>query len=274
MGMFRLFGRLRPTLSVGLVALPLFVTSATGCISQMRTDIAANQKRLDSLEDDLEVKRRELEEALAEASRVLRRNSADQGLQIEQIQERLASMEGEMAELRNESSGASQAQAQRSLELQRQLSEVARAAGMDVALDAGDIPKSKSAHWEALTKAYRINKHSYTRALARAYVDRYPKDEHADNAQYMIGSSYLKQDQAAAALGEFQKVLSTYRKGDALDKTLYDMAQAFLQVRSCNDAGTALKALLKNHKSSPLVPRAKKELRRVRELGPADCDDR
>ena len=274
MGMFRLFGRLRPTLSVGLVALPLFVTSATGCISQMQTDVAANQKRLDSLEDDLEVKRRELEEALAEASRVLRRNSADQGLQIEQIQERLALMEGEMAELRNESSGASQAQAQRSLELQRQLSEVARAAGMDVALDAGDIPKSKSAHWEALTKAYRINKHSYTRAHARADVVRYPKDEHADNAQYMIGSSYLKQDQAAAALGEFQKVLSTYRKGDALDKTLYDMAQAFLQVRSCNDAGTALKALLKNHRSSPLVPKAKKELRRVRELGPADCDDR
>ena len=274
MGMFRLFGRLRPTLCVGLVALPLFVTPATGCISQMQTDIAANQKRLDSLEDDLEVKRRELEEALAEASRVLRRNSADQGLQIEQIQARLALMEGEIAELRNESSGASQAQAQRSLELQRQLSEVARAAGMDVALDVGEIPKSKSAHWEALTKAYRINKHSYTRALARAYVERYPKDDHADNAQYMIGSSYLKQDQAAAALGEFQKVLSTYRKGDALDKTLYDMAQAFLQVRSCNDAGTALKALLKNHKSSPLAPKAKKELRKVRELGPADCDDR
>ncbi|MBW1757062.1 MAG: hypothetical protein JRJ80_12940, partial [Deltaproteobacteria bacterium] len=54
MGMFRLFGRLRPSLSAGLVALPLFVTSATGCVSQMQTDIAANQKRLDSLEDDLE----------------------------------------------------------------------------------------------------------------------------------------------------------------------------------------------------------------------------
>jgi len=272
--MFRLFGRLRPTLAAGLVALPLLLTSATGCISQMRTDIAANQKRLDSLEEDLEVKRKELEEALAEASRVLRRNSADQGLQIEQIQQRLAMMEGQLAELRMESSGASQAQAQRSLELQRRLSEVARAAGMDIPLDSTDIPESKSAHWDALTKAYRINKHSYARALARAYVERYPKDKQADNAQYMIGSSYLKQSQAAAALGEFQKVLSTYRKGDAIDETLYDMAQAFLQVRSCNDAATALKALLKNHKSSPLVPQAKKLLRKVRELGPADCDDR
>jgi len=105
-------------------------------------------------------------------------------------------------------------------------------------------------------------------------VERYPKDAHADNAQYMIGSSYLKQGQAAAALGEFQKIVSTYRNGDAIDETLYDMAQAFLEVRSCNDAGTALKALLKNHKKSPLVPKAKKELRKVRELGPADCDDR
>ena len=274
MGMFRLFDRVRRSLCAGLVALPLFATSMTGCISQMQADISANQKRLDSLEDDLEVKRKELEEALAEASRVLRRNSADQGLQIEQIRERLAMMEGQIAELRNESSGASQAQAQRSLELQRRLSEVARAAGMDVALDSGEIPEKKSAHWEALSKSYRINKHSYTRALARAYVERYPKDERADNAQYMIGSSYLKQGQAAAALGEFQKVVSTYRKGDAIDETLYDMAQAFLEVRSCNDAGTALKALLKNHKSSPLAPKAKKELRKVRELGPADCDDR
>ena len=102
MGMFRLFDRLRPTLFAGLVALPLWITSASGCISQMRADIAENQQRLDSLEEDLEVKRRELEEALAEASRVLRRNSADQGLQIEQIQERLAMMEGQIAELRQD----------------------------------------------------------------------------------------------------------------------------------------------------------------------------
>jgi TolA-binding protein len=274
MGMFRLVGALRPSVCWGLLALSLWVTSAAGCISQMQSDISTNQQRLDALEEDLEAKRKELEEALAEASRVLRRNSADQGLQIEEIQQRLAVMEGELAELRNESMGSSQAQAQRTLELQRQLSDVARAAGMDVALDPTEIPQSKSAHWEALTKAYRINKYSYTRALGRAFVERYPKDDNADNAQYMIGSSYLKQGQAAAALGEFQKVISTYRKGDAVDKTLFDMAQAFLQVRSCKDASTALKALLKNHQRSPLVPEAKKELRKVRELGHADCDDR
>jgi TolA-binding protein len=274
MGMFDMLERASRMLGTGLIAIPLLLIPVPGCISQMRADIAANEQRLDALEQDLETKRKELQEALAEASRVLRRNSADQGLQIEEIQGRLAVLEGEIAELRNEASGTIQAQAERSLELQRRLSEVARAAGLDVPLDSSEIPQSKSEHWEALSKAYKINKHSYARALARAYVERYPKDDRADDAQYIIGSSYLKQGQAAAALGEFQKVLSTYRKGDALDETLYDMSQAFLEVKSCNDAATALKALLKNHKQSSLVPEAKKELRRVRELGAADCNDR
>jgi len=273
MGMTRAI-RGRPALRAGLVGLLSLVLSGPGCIKQMQTDIAENQKRLDSLEDDLEAKRKELEEALAEASRVLRRNSADQGLQIEEIQQRLAVMEGQFAEIRMEQAGAAEAQSQRSLEIQRRLSEVARAAGMDVPLESSEIPEDKSAHWDALQKSYRVNKHSYTRALARAYVARYPKDKQADNAQYMIGSSYLQQGQAAAALGEFQKVLSTYRTGDAIDETLYDMSQAFLKVRTCDDAGAALRALLKNHPKSPLRKQAQRELRRVRELGPAQCDDR
>lgn len=274
MGKLGRFGRAHPALRAALGAILVGALAAPGCIKQMKADIASNEQRLDDLERDLEAKRKELEEALAEASRVLRRNSADQGLVIEEIQQRLAVIDGLIAELRMENLGATQAQAQRSLELQERLSEVARAAGMDVPLESGEIPKDKKAHWEALTRAYRINKHSYARALARAYVVQYPKDDRADNAQYMIGSSYLKQGQAAAALGEFQKVVSAYRRGDAIDETLYDMSQAFLEVRSCDDAGTALRALLKNHKKSPLYRKAQKELRRVRELGPADCDDR
>lgn len=258
----------------GVVLPLLLIGSAPGCISQMQADITANQERLDSLEADLETKRKELEETLEEASRILRRNSADQGLQIEEIIDRLAVMEGEIAEIRMESSGVSQQQLARNAELQRKLSEVARAAGMDVPIESSQIPDNKKKHYEAAVKAYRIKDHSYARALLRTYIERYPNDSKADDAQYMVGSSYLRQGQPAAALGEFRKVISKYRKGDVLDKTLYDMSRAFLQVKSCNDAETALKALLKNHKRSSLVPKAKKQLRKIRAMGSAECADR
>ena len=274
MGTSKVMSGPRSRRGVQSVAIALMVTISSGCISQMQADIKANEERLDALEADLEAKRKELEEALEEASRILRRNSADQGLQIEEIIDRLAEMEGEIAELRMESSGLSQEQLAKQAELQRKLSEVARAAGMDVPLESSQIPDNKKKHYESAVKAYRINDHSYARALLRAYVERYPNDSRADDAQYMVGSSYLRQGQPAAALGEFRRVIANYRKGDVLDNTLYDMAQAFLQVRSCNDAEAALKALLKNHKKSPLFQKARKQLRQVREMGRAECADR
>ncbi|MEM7434329.1 MAG: tetratricopeptide repeat protein [Myxococcota bacterium] len=277
MGRHRSIGqraRGRRALSIPVLALALVVPASPGCISQMKADIKANQVRLDELEADLEAKRQELEEALEEASLVLRRNSADQGLQIQEIIDRLAVMEGQIAEARMQSSGLSQEQLAKNAELQRQLGEIARAAGMDVAIESSQIPDDKKKHYEAAVKAHRINDHSYARALLRAYVERYPNDNKADDAQYLVGSSYLRQGQPAAALGEFRKVIANYRKGDALDDTLYDMARAFLQVKACNDAEAALKALLKNHKRSPLVPKARKKLRAVQQMGKAECADR
>ena len=50
----------RPAFRAGLVAMIAFALAAPGCIKQMQTDIAENQKRLDGLEEDLEAKRKEL----------------------------------------------------------------------------------------------------------------------------------------------------------------------------------------------------------------------
>lgn len=255
------------------VAAALFVAiSATGCIQQMRQDIAEQGKRLDALEQDLEVKRKELEEALTEASRVLRRNSADQGLLIEQTQERIDMVEGQLAEIKNAVETTSQQSTDRDVQLQRRLDEVARAAGMDVPLQEEQIPRSKSKHFAAAEDALRVGNHSYARGLFREYVNRYPKDKKADDAQYYLGVSYLRQGQPAAALGEFRKVLSSYREGDVVDLTLYEMSDAFLQVRDCKDAKTALEALLKNHKKSSRAADARKKLRNIRRLPQSECD--
>ena len=247
-------------------------TGNSGCIAQMQSDITAQEQRLTALEQDLETRRQELDAALAEASGVLRRNSADQGVQIEELQARQDELDGRIAEMRHEIELLARQDAEASAALSARLDQVARAAGMDVALEESEVPSSKIAHFKAAESALQVGKHSEARALYREYLRRYPDDSKADEAQYALGLSYLRQGQPAAALGEFKKVLANYRSGDTVDDTLMQMSEAFLQVRDCKDAKTALEALLKNHQKSPLASEAKQKLGEISQLPKSQCD--
>jgi TolA-binding protein len=262
-----IFGR-----GLWLAAAMLSSTGNSGCIAQMQSDITAQEQRLTALEQDLETRRQELDAALAEASGVLRRNSADQGVQIEELQARQDELDGRIAEMRHEIELLARQDAEASAALSARLDQVARAAGMDVALEESEVPTSKKAHFKAAESALQVGKHSEARALYREYLRRYPDDSKADEAQYALGLSYLRQGQPAAALGEFKKVLANYRSGDTVDDTLLQMSEAFLQVRDCKDAKTALEALLKNHQKSPLASEAKQRLGEISQLPKSQCD--
>lgn len=250
----------------------LSATGASGCIAQMQSDIAAQEQRLAAMEEDLETKRQELDAALAEASGVLRRNSADQGVQIEELQMRQDELDGRIAEIRHEIELLASQDANAAAELTARLEQVARAAGMDVALEESEIPSSKKAHFKAAEQKLQVGKHSEARALYRAYLSRYPEDSKADEAQYALGLSYLRQNQPAAALGELQKVLADYRSGDTVDDTLIAMSEAFLQVHDCKNAKTALQTLLKTSPKSSLAPEAKTKLGEISKLPKSQCD--
>jgi TolA-binding protein len=262
----------------------------TGCMTRadgrtLQANVAAMTERMDALEQRLAAQEAELARLLETANVVLLRNSADQGLALQQLRDQLSLLEGQMAETRHLAEMAErqtteqrremteqrqQLDAQRQ-EIERRVDQIARAAGMDVTLQPSEIPRDQAAHFQAGSQALRVGSHSYARALFREYVIRYPADERADDAQYGIGSSYLQQNQPAAALGEFRRVLTTYRTGDVMDKTLADMAEAFVQVRACNDARQSLEGLIAAYPDSPLVARARTRLRDISRLPARAC---
>ena len=243
----------------------------TGCWAT-RADLEAQGLRLQTLEAGLDEERKQLEQVLNDASSVIRRNSADQGQQIEVLQKRFDAVEGKLAEVRHESKATTEVQVKASEAMAARFDEIALAAGMDVPLPAAEIPKKRERHFAAAMKALSQSDHAKARALFRRYIERFPTDMLADDAQHGIGVAYLRQGKSAAALGEFKKVLSTYRKGDVVDQTLYDMADAFYTLRSCADAKKALEALLKGHKKSPLIKDAKKRVTTISASGAAFCD--
>ncbi len=238
----------------------------------MQADLSAQQQRLESLETKLKADRKELEGLLKEASKVVRRNSADQGVQIEELQKRVDELQGLVAEFQN-TAVTGQAKSELHVKgLQTQLTDIARAAGMDFPAQDSEIPQDRAKHWEAAMQALRIGEHSFSRALLREYMKRYPTDRRADDAQYWLGVSYLRQGKPADALGEFRTLLSKHDKSDMIDEALYEMADAFFQVRACDDADKALEALIKNYRRSSLVPKARAKLREIKAAGSSACD--
>lgn len=260
-------------LSAGLAGCFLWTSAGHG--SDLDETTAAHAARLTTLETaqattraqfEAEVTRAqaartELEGVLEQATQVLRRNSADTGAQVQEMQTQLAALEGQLAEMRNANEQLTRQLAQQRGEMDERITQVARKAGIDMPVSASEIPADPSEHYAAAYRAYQANDYSRARALFREYVTRHGNTDQADNAQYWIGASYLAEGRPATALGELAKVLRDYASGDAVDETLLDMGEAYWRQHACNDARAALEGLIRTQASSPLVGRARDRLR-------------
>ncbi len=269
---------------VASIALPACYPKSAG--ERLAREAEDRERRLAELEEGMEgqraqmrealasaeAKMQELEQVLEQATAVVTRNSADLGTEVGHLREQLQVLEGQIAEIRNELASTQRALAQQQSQLDQRIQQMARRAGVDMALDESEIPTDRAAHYAAAEQAMRAGEHSKARALYRAYVQRYANDDRADNAQYAIGHSYLERRQPARALAEFRRIVSDYRNGDVFDQTLLDMADAFYQLHACTDARSALEALIQRARPrSSLGRRARAKLREVRNAPRGYC---
>lgn len=267
-----------------LIGAFLLSTLALGC-GYPKDSGTALEKRVSKLEkeqaqvaSDLSKEREHVAEALAKleavlekATRVVKRNSADLGAEVEGLQSKLASIDGKLAELENQNRAFKTEVGESQLRMGEKLETFARRAGVDMPVDEAKIPKTEDEHFAAAYRAFRDDKHSFSRGLFREFVRRYPDSKNLDNALYWTGKSYLIQKKPAMALRHFRKILTDHAKGDVIDDALFDMADAFVELRACSDAKAALDALIKSQSGSPLRSKAKKKLRRIRKLPAAQC---
>jgi tol-pal system protein YbgF len=262
-------------LSIGLSGCFLWTTRSQG--NELEEATEDHEERLSSLEDGIARERQELtdevnraksqvarlEEVLEKATKVVTRNSADLGLEVEQLREQIARLEGEIATVRQEIEARDQVIASQRQELDQQIEKLARRAGVDVQLDESEIPSDKEEHYAAAYRAYQQGEYGVSRSLFRAYVSRYERDDQADNAQYWIGKSYLRQERPANAIQEFRKVISEYPRADAVDETLWDMGNAFFALNQCDEARDVLNTLISNFRRSTFRRRARAKLREI-----------
>jgi len=246
---------------LALLASGCWVTTGDG--DKIRADIAASNQRIQQLETESKQNREEIDKKLAElqsvldrATAVLERGNADQGAQVEQMRDQLSSAMGQLAEQQHRLDVHDQQLAAARSDIDQAASKLKTPGGGDAT--ALQIPTDKAGHFQAAYAAYTSGDQEKARGLFREYVNRYPDDAKAGDAQYWIGASFTQQNKPAAALGEYRKVITTFPKSAAVNVALYGMADAFFQLHACTDAKAAVDALIKRKPEAALMSRTKK----------------
>ncbi|HET8937212.1 MAG TPA: tetratricopeptide repeat protein [Polyangiales bacterium] len=248
------------------------MTSGAG--DEMRRQLEERMSELNARQEQraqsLEKKLQELSEGLESARQLLTRDSADVGAQVQAQQQRMAELEGQLAEMTHNLNDMIEQTAKARADLDDKLGKLTSKPG-EIALDASQIPPDKSAHFNAAYDAYKAADQDKARALFKEYVARYPDDTKTGDAQYWVGATYLVQNKPATALGEYRKVIALYPKSPAVDTALYGMADAFYRLHACTDAKGALDALVKRKPSKTLEERAKQLTKAIKESPKGFC---
>ncbi len=232
----------------------------------LRQDIQRLDDRLTKTEAELEQERThltemierarkdvvKLEETLTRATRVLARNSADFGAEMESVNAKLREVDGSLAEVRHELEISG-----KNLErTNKRVNDFALAAGIDMPVDQEKIPAKPEAHLEMIKDSLAAGRYGEARSLGNAFLKSHPKHNGADDAQLLIAKSYLQQKRWAKALGALRRFTDKYPKSDLTPEVLYEMARSFFSLGDCTDARILVDAITTRHKKSPFAEKA------------------
>lgn len=95
-------------------------------------------------------------------------------------------------------------------------------------------------------------------------IDRYPKSENADNAQFWIGEIYYREKWYEKAILEYQEVIEKYPKGNKVPSALLKQGLAFQNIGDKANSRLILEDLVKKYPKSNEAKIALEKLKEIR----------
>ncbi len=222
-------------------------------VAKLENEIEEEQQRLTTMIDRAHTDVEKLEETLTKATRVLARNSADFGAEMETIKNKLRTVDGALAEIRYDVKEFGK-QAEQAA---KRVSEVAMAAGLDIAIDESEVPGDERSHFESIKASFAAGRFSEVRALGTVYLERYSQSENADDVHLYVAKSYLEQKRWAKALGTLRRFTDVFPRSEHTPEVLYEMARSFYNLGDCTDARILIEAVQTRHRKSSFATKAK-----------------
>jgi TolA-binding protein len=241
-GLVVLLAALAAVPSSGCIALKADQDEIAREVDKLRKEVLAGSEAAErnvKLADQAEAQLKQVED-------LLRRNQADLGLRVENL-------ELQVQELRGAAENAdymATAVKQELLELRADLD--SRLTSLEEKLnEATNIPESKA---ELLAEAEKLmGKKNYKQArrLLRTYESRYPGDAQLAEVRFKIGLSYFSERDWKSSLGEFYRIIQDSPTSPTVPDALYYSGLAFAKLGQCTNAIAYFEALGEKKTKAP-----------------------
>lgn len=89
-----------------------------------------------------------------------------------------------------------------------------------------------------------------------SFLQRFPNNSYASNAQFWLADSYFNQQQYTTAIQEFNRVIGDYPNAPKSPDALYKITIAYLQLGASDDARSTIKILNQRYPKSTATQKA------------------
>jgi tol-pal system protein YbgF len=229
-------------------------------IDEVKTLSAKNELRAADLAKELDEQLKRLRSVVDEATKVVTRNSADVGLQVQRLQTDLAQLTGRIDDLQHaEDALTKQFQDYRAASDTK----IEQLVNASTAAKNPPVPETADALFAEAEKRLGALQWQEARRLFEAFVNRYPGDSRAARAQYSIGEAYAGEKRFANAIGAYTKVVDNFPKSEIVPDAMYKNGLAFYALKYCGDAKVYFQELLKRYPRTSWKKEATEQLKRL-----------
>jgi tol-pal system protein YbgF len=228
--------------------------------STLQAQMQAERAQRDSLMTEIRQLRSVLLDSLSVQQRrdvsgmvELSRDIEDLGIAVTQLTALTGETQRQLALLQDSGSGLAGAVA-------------AGAAGAALTDGGGDSPVGAAgdgqpqALYEAALRQFRRGSYETARDGLDQFLEQYPSDELAPDAQYFRAETYAESEELEAALSEYARVLELYPNSRRAPTALYKSALIELQRGNVDDARTFFQRVVQGYPDSDEVDLAEREL--------------
>ncbi len=257
-------------------SLPLLVVAVTtavtasGCFwvttksegKALRRDVRDLEGRVTEKETDLTGRVTELKAVIDEATKVLKRNSADLGADVEALRNDIRVSTGLVSaaknmvdELKVEFDRYRAASDEKMTLIEARLAALEGRGGVAVGTTAGGALNPDEL-WTQGTTAFGAKKWDEAREAFKKLAVGFPAHDRADDAQYFRGETHFQQSDWELAIREFQKVYDKFAGSSLADDALFRAGESAENLKSCTEARAYFMLIPDKYPKSTLAKKA------------------